>query len=411
MEHLIKRIIKEETELPLYVRRRVSMEELDDLVLNVKDLIDSNYDKTDAIYDTVRQFVTTKKEFKFNDETEQGYWDSYIEVEEPLVNYVKTNLHESKRRILREETEGSVFTPMEIKLFKFTNRFKKELGTLSKMIEFFRNSLRTFNIPENEARKYYDIYTLNYRPEGDYENVTISNFKDPKRYTIQKKTSNVNSKDFTKDKLPFKGSNLEGYWHTSPDNEWTYVVKSYGWYPIYAFKYNRWFEVDNTYSSSTSKQMRHANPIRYNENLGEKSIIVDQNEMDRIIRGQLKPEDLLSTRTDKFITEMKQKQRSGEIITFRAGWWNERVRIKVKISSVRKTRTGYDISVDVLDVDKLDGNKLDREAGNFFNNEMEGITKEKILKDVEIYFAELSSRLFKGLKTDPYKIKTTFKGQ
>ena len=315
------------------------------------------------------------------------------------------------KRIIKEETEGSVFTPMEIKLFKFTNRFKKEIGTFSKMIEFFRNSLKTFNIPANEARKYYVIYTLNYRPEGDYENVTNSNFKDPKRYSSQQKTTNANSREFTKDKLPFKGSNLEGYWNTSPDNEWTYVVKSYGWYPIYVFKYNRWFEVDNTYSSSTSKQMRHANPIRFNENLGEKSIIVDQNEMDRIIRGSLKPEDLLSTRTDKFITQMKQKQRSGEIITFRAGWWNERVRIKVKISSVRKTRTGYEISVDVLDVDKLDGNKLDREAGNFFNDEMEGITKEKILKDVEIYFAELSSSLFQGLKTDLYKIKTTFKVQ
>ena len=96
LQENIRRILREETILPLYIRRRVSMEELDDLVLDVKDLIDSNYDKTDAIYDTVRQFVATKKEFKFNDETEQGYWDSYIEVEEPLVNYVKTNLHESK---------------------------------------------------------------------------------------------------------------------------------------------------------------------------------------------------------------------------------------------------------------------------------------------------------------------------
>ena len=81
------------------------MEELDDLVLDVKDLIDSNYDKTDAIYDTVRQFVATKKSFKFDYETERQYWDSYIDIEKPLVNYVKTNLHESKKRILREETK------------------------------------------------------------------------------------------------------------------------------------------------------------------------------------------------------------------------------------------------------------------------------------------------------------------
>ena len=106
LQESIKKVLREETVLPSYIRRRVSMEELDGLVVDVKDLIDSNYDKTDAIYDTVRQFVATKKEFKFNHNTEQGYWDSYIEVEEPLVNYVKTNLQESIRRILREETNS-----------------------------------------------------------------------------------------------------------------------------------------------------------------------------------------------------------------------------------------------------------------------------------------------------------------
>ena len=63
------------------------MEELDDLVLDVKELIDSDYDKTDAIYDTIRQFIATKKSFKFQ------YWDSYSDIEKPLVNYVKTKLN------------------------------------------------------------------------------------------------------------------------------------------------------------------------------------------------------------------------------------------------------------------------------------------------------------------------------
>ena len=90
LQESIRKVLREETILPLYIRRRVSMEELDDLVLDVKDLIDSNYDKTDAIYDTVRQFVATKKSFKFDYETERQYWDSYIDIEKPLVNYVKT---------------------------------------------------------------------------------------------------------------------------------------------------------------------------------------------------------------------------------------------------------------------------------------------------------------------------------
>ena len=93
LQENIKRILREETILPLYIRRRVSTVELDDLVLDVKSSIDVGYNKTAVIYDTIRQFIASKKEFKFNNETEQGYWDSYIEVEEPLVNYVKTNLN------------------------------------------------------------------------------------------------------------------------------------------------------------------------------------------------------------------------------------------------------------------------------------------------------------------------------
>ena len=88
LQESIRRILREETELPSYIRRRVNMEELDDLVLDVKELIDSDYDKTDAIYDTIRQFIATKKSFKFDYE-----WDSYIDIEKPLVNYVKTKLN------------------------------------------------------------------------------------------------------------------------------------------------------------------------------------------------------------------------------------------------------------------------------------------------------------------------------
>ena len=117
LQESIRRILREETELPLYIRRRVSLEELDDLVLDVKSLIDSDYDKIDAIYDTVRQFVANIKSFKFNNETERQYWDSYIEIEKPLINYVKKKLrmmdgvNESIRRILREESK----IPLHIK--------------------------------------------------------------------------------------------------------------------------------------------------------------------------------------------------------------------------------------------------------------------------------------------------------
>lgn len=314
------------------------------------------------------------------------------------------------RRILMETLEKGIFTPMEVRLFKFVNRFKKQLGTEAKMLEFFTNSLSTFNIPKSQARKYYDIYTLNYRPEGDYENVNQNNFKDPKMYGVQKRTSNINARSFTKDKLPFKGSNLEAKWENTQDNEWAYIVYSYGWYPIYVFKYGKWFQIDSSYSSSTAKQMRHSYPISYNSDLGEAAINVNRDQIQKIIRGSLKPEDLLTTRTDDFINEMKKKQRTGEVTMFRQGWGDERVRIKFKVLSVRKSRKGYNIIVDVTDIDKIVDNKFDREAGDFFNDEMVGINKDTIKKYMNDYFSDITKQRFQGLMSDFYNIDVKFRG-
>jgi hypothetical protein len=97
------------------------------------------------------------------------------------------------KHVIKEETQESVFSPMEIRLFKFVNKFKKELGTEDKMKKFFVNSMSSFNLPKSDANKYHLIYTINYRPEGDYENVTKSNFKDPK-ISNQQKTTNSNAR-------------------------------------------------------------------------------------------------------------------------------------------------------------------------------------------------------------------------
>ena len=81
-----------ESHLSTHIKRRVTQEELNDLVDEIKGLIDSGYDRTDAIYDTVRQFIASNKEFRFPNSPEQEYWDSYIMVEKPLVDYIKEKL-------------------------------------------------------------------------------------------------------------------------------------------------------------------------------------------------------------------------------------------------------------------------------------------------------------------------------
>ena len=106
LKESIKRILREEIKMPLQLKRRVNNDVLDELIYTVKSLIDSGYDESDAIYDTVRQFIATKQ-FKLKNDSEQSYWDSYIEVEEPLVDYVKSKLN-IQESVLREETNPTI---------------------------------------------------------------------------------------------------------------------------------------------------------------------------------------------------------------------------------------------------------------------------------------------------------------
>ena len=87
-------ILREETEIPLFVRRRFSHEDLEWLVNDVKELIDYGESLDTAIYDGVREFIKSKK-FSDIDEfgLEDNYWESYLKYERPLVKYVKSRLN------------------------------------------------------------------------------------------------------------------------------------------------------------------------------------------------------------------------------------------------------------------------------------------------------------------------------
>ena len=90
--------------LSLWFRRRFDIDELDDLVKDVKDQIEEGQTMIDAIYDTVRQFIATKQ---FNDidnaGTEQEYWDSYLVYEKPLIKFVKEKLGLDKEEMTEAE--------------------------------------------------------------------------------------------------------------------------------------------------------------------------------------------------------------------------------------------------------------------------------------------------------------------
>lgn len=240
------------------------------------------------------------------------------------------------RRILKEAleggTEGRVLSNKEIKLFKTINAKKEELGSKAKLIEFIQMMLNLMGKNTSEARFYYEVYTQNYRPEGDYENLTQDNFKDLRGFK-QRKTPNNTAWEFTTARIPFKGSNLEGEWDDDSKGEWYYVVKSYGWYPVYIYKNGQWFAVNNAYSSSTSKQMSNARPRVWSDNLKSEIVYLSPEEMKDVMFTGKNLEDIESERYQGFVGA---KDGHGMDInrTKTFGWGNDKIKASFKIDKV-----------------------------------------------------------------------------
>ena len=172
------------------------------------------------------------------------------------------------KKLLRESVDNDekLLSKEEVRLFKLLNNKKHELGTKPDMVGFIGMMLKLMGKPEHRASFYYEVYTQNYRPEGDYENLTQATFKDYRGFK-QKRTPNNTAWEYSTATIPFKGSNIEGFWEQNSKGEWYYVVQSWGWYPVFLFKNDQWYSVNDTYSSSTSKQMSQSRPRIYFDNL------------------------------------------------------------------------------------------------------------------------------------------------
>ena len=187
------------------------------------------------------------------------------------------------KKLLEQSKEPSM-TLIE-KLFKLLNEEKKKHKTRAALIEVIKNFSKYVDIPEEYSLYLLELYLLNYNKDGDYSNLTKGNFIDP-RTMKGKTTPNTKANLYTIAKMPFKGSNLEGYW----DKDWNgnpyYKVVSYRWYPIYIYKDNKWYEVTKRYSSSTSKQMSNANPVEWSDYLISTVYTLTQDEMKMLEQGK-----------------------------------------------------------------------------------------------------------------------------
>ena len=300
------------------------------------------------------------------------------------------------KKILREQLEGSDDKPLsekEIRLFKYLNTHKEEAKTQTKLLELIKVMMPMIGRSPNDARFYYEVYTANYRPEGDYEKIDGKNFVHYRDFK-QRKTPNNNAYNYSSGKIPFKGSNLEGYWDVNSNNVWYYVVTSYDWYPIYLFIDKQWYRVSNSWSSSTSKQLSHANPKRnsYDSNLKDEVISVTPSEIKSIMNG----ESLSNVKTnrvtnfnDKFAKVLKG---SKKLLTI--GWGDDKKKVDYTITNAKKVRDRIKIEITINKAGTVEGtNKMVVNPDGYihpspFSEDLEKGIIDKIISDNKDYLSK-----------------------
>ena len=298
------------------------------------------------------------------------------------------------KRILREEQETPVLTKKEILLFKYINDNKQKAGTKSEMIKFIQEMLRYFGMPLNEATMYYEIYTANFRPDGDYENLTKENFKDYRLFK-QRKVANNSAYEYATAKMPFKGSNVEGQWNVNNNNDWYYEIKSYGYYPVFLFINNQWYRTLDTYSPSTRKQMSQVNPVKYDSNLKSDVISVTKGEMERLIDGRYNLERVNTDRVSNFVNRKDNVTNQSKLIS--GGWGDNAHRVNFMIKDVEEVDGKIKLSIQVLKAGKMINRKMIPDS-NFRDNPelLDGIMKtikQDILRTYPSYLTDSNTEI------------------
>ena len=297
------------------------------------------------------------------------------------------------KHIIKEQIEMTI-NSIIIKLFKVLNEEKKKVKTRKELLEVIKGYLPYFNIPEKFAIYILELYVSNYRKDGDYSSLTKDNFIDP-RDMKGKVTSNTKSDQYTKALLPFRGSNLEASWKSYNGNKY-YLVKSWGWYPIYIYRDGIWYETVDRYSSSTGRQMYRSQPYEYNNTLNSKVYLLTRDEMNMVIDGD-SHEKIMQSKRDK-LKKIEPTLKSKRLSTFRTQTWrddniDENLNIKFKINSVEEEGNKSVVTVDIYDVVKrVNGvgvptpeNYLKGEIPNIDSTKVENVLKRRLNRDFEQY--------------------------
>jgi ribosomal protein S15P/S13E len=295
-----------------------------------------------------------------------------------------------KESIPGPEVEKRALTRKEVTLFKYLNQHKKEAKTKEGLMKVIKTMMGVLGLPENDYKLYYEVYSANYRPDGDYENITPEEFRDYRLFKT-KKTPNNEAYEYTSAKIPFKGSNLEGEWKVNNNNQWYYVVESYGWYPIFLYINDQWYRVLDSYSSSTRKHLSGANPIHWNSGLKANVVGVTRSEMSNLMNGRYDLEGMKSSRVPNFVKNMKNQLVSSKKL-ISSGWGDDAVRVSYIITDIFEADGKIKIVVRVNKAGRMEGRKMvvnpDYQNDERLVNDIETAIKQNIIRTNPEYLTD-----------------------
>ena len=288
-----------------------------------------------------------------------------------------------------------------IALFKYLNKNKEKYPKKDDLLKFIRSMMPTISEPQSAGRFYYEVYTQNYRPEGDYENITFDDFKNFKDYK-QKRVTNSTAYEYSSAKIPFKGSNLEGLWEVNNINQWNYVVLSYEWYPIFLFVNGVWYGNMDTYSPSTNRQMSDSNPVRYNSGLKSKVTYLTTNELRLVREGRAKMDDISTQRVSDFV-EMFNDEMIGKrkLMNIYAPYGETPHRVSFIYKDIETDDGKLVVKIDIV----KGGEVIDRKMVN----NIDGLSDEVKEKINESIGAQIKSVYKKYLTDDNVRFEFTYK--
>lgn len=284
-------------------------------------------------------------------------------------------LTEDQFEILLEYTKNLSENVIQ-KLFNFLAKEKKSSKNRKEILDKIKEISPFLNIPEGYEIYILELYLLNFRKDGDYSSLTKDNFVDPRK-SSPKRTTNVVADLYSRAMMPFQGSNLRGYWDKDNKGKEYYVVESYGWYPIYIFKDDKWYEVIERYSSSTGRQKVNVNPVSWSDDLLDSVYLLTKEEMEMLRRG-VSHEQLMKNKAQNL------KKSEDELISKRKslvrnwGYNRPKISISYKITSIDTSSDKPIINVDIYDVSKREGLTAIKTPENYLKGELQGIDKEYV---------------------------------